>query len=139
MNRPPPVQDVELEEAIISTMMGNGQGPGAKIHSLTVDDFTCPFRARLYELLKEGRDYVELDRILRIEGWEEGSLSYITSLFLTGGIPKHEIANSVADLKRLRLIRDLCERVDSWRQRAPHLTYERAVKDLGKAIRGGSR
>lgn len=136
MNHPPPVQDVELEEHIISTMMGNGEGPGAKIHSLTRDDFTCPFRARLYELLREGRAYVDLEVVLRVEGWEDGSLSYITSLFLTGGIPRHEIANSVADLKRLTLIRELCERVDVWRQKAPHLTFERAVKDLGKAIRG---
>ena len=136
----PPVQDAALEEAILSTMMGTGEGDGANIQSLTPEDFTCPFRSRLYELLKEGRPYSDLDTVMRMEGWQDGALVGITDLFLTPGIPRKELAASVAELKRLRLVRELCEEVDLWRARAPHLSYERAVRDLGKAIReAGSR
>ena len=41
----------------------------------------------------------------------------------------------VAELKRLRLIRELCEEVDLWRVKAPHLSYARAILALGQAIR----
>jgi hypothetical protein len=139
---PAPIGDVQLEEAVISTMMGNGEKAGANIQSLSRDDFTCPVRARLYELLREGRDYCELEAVLRAERWQEASVYYITDLFLTGGLPKKEIANGVAELKRLTLVRNLCEGVDSWRERAPFLSYESAVKELGRVIRvagGGVR
>ena len=130
-----PVEDAALEEALLSTMMGNGEGPGANIQSLTREDFTCPVRARVYELLKEGRPWSDLETVLRVEGWEAGSIQYVYDVFAKPSLPRREIAPSVADLKRLRLIRQLCERVDAWRSKAPHLTYERAIRELGAAIR----
>lgn len=130
-----PVEDIGLEESILSTMMGDGVDPGARIHSLTRDDFTCPFRARLYELLREGRPYADLEVVMRVEGWQDGALVGITDLFLTGGLPKREITPAVADLKRLTHVRNLCEAVDKWREKAPHLSHELALKTLGQVIR----
>jgi len=131
----PPVQDAALEEAILSTMMGTGEGDGANIQSLTPEDFTCPFRSRLYELLKEGRPYSDLETVMRMEGWQDGALVGITDLFLTPGIPRKELAASVAELKRLRLVRELCEEVDLWRVRAPHLSHQEALRTLKAGIR----
>lgn len=134
-----PLVDTELEESLLSTMM-EGQ---VLIRSLTPEDFTGPMRQVMYRALWSGVGYVALDSYLREKldlPYEE--LAYITDVYMCPIIPERELKAAVAELKRLTLLRKLCKLVDTWRANAPHLTYAKAVGELGLAIRvsgGGTR
>ena len=129
-----PLYDVALEEAVLSTMMN-----GTLVKSPGLDAFTSPFRKRLYELLRQSVPYNQIEVRLRAEGYKEDELAYVTDVWLVPAVPEKAMAEAVADLKRLAHLRKLCARVDEWRRRAPILTFDKAVKELGAALRGDGR
>jgi hypothetical protein len=130
-----PFYGAELEEQVISSMMG-----GRRVTSLEAHHFTHPTRGLVYLMLKRGVPYEGLEPELRREGVLEEDLAYIVDLFFAPQLPHEALVEAVADLKRLALLRPFCEDVSAWLKRAPHLTYEKAVKELGAIIRAsGSR
>ncbi len=129
-----PLYDVALEEAVLSTMMN-----GTLVKSPGLDAFTSPFRQRLYELLRASTPFPDLEPRLRSEGYPEDELAYVTDVWMVPAVPERAMAEAVADLKRLALLRKLCARVDDWRRRAPVLAFDKAVKELGAALRGDGR
>jgi hypothetical protein len=126
-----PLANVPLEEAVLSSMIS-----GRPVRSLGPEHFTSNIRAAMYGLLVAGMEYGFLDDALRAQGFDEGERAYVTDCYLTPMLPHQPLVEAVAELKRLALVRTLCEAVDIWRDRAPTLSYERAIKELGQAIRG---
>jgi hypothetical protein len=126
-----PLEDVELEESVLSSMM-----EGRKVTSLSAEHFTSDLRADIYELLRSGTAYATLDDWLAGKGYDAGERAYLTDVYFTPSLPHAPLIEAVAELKRLALLRRLCEAVDSWRERAPHLAHDKALRELGKAIRG---
>ncbi len=129
-----PLYDVALEEAILSTMMN-----GALVKSPGLDAFTSPFRKRLYELLRQSTPFPQLEVRLRAEGYLEDELAYITDVWLVPAIHPRAMLDAVLDLTRLAQRRKLCAAVDEWRRRAPTRDFDKAVKELGAALRGNGR
>lgn len=125
-----PFYGAEVEEQVLASMM-----QGRRVESLEAEHFTHPLRALIYLSLRKGVPYEQLESELRSKGVKEEDLAYITDLFFTDDLKHRELLEAVADLKRLAYLRPLCAAVDAWRKRAPHLTYERAVKELGALIR----
>jgi hypothetical protein len=121
--------DVRAEEAVISTMMTGS----VKVHSLPLEAFTCPVRREVYRLLREGVPYENLEGELRREGLADNG--YLADLFLTPCLGHKPLLEAIDDLKRLALLRPLCEAVEGWLKRAPHMPYQKAVLELGKTIR----
>jgi hypothetical protein len=119
------LSDPELEESVLSSMMD-----GVKVRSLFPEHFTHGLRKRLYELLRDGVAYVDLAPALKLEGVPDDETAYITDVFQCPAIPRKEMPEAVATLKRLEALRRLCEAVDTWRVKAPHLEVEKAVKGL---------
>jgi hypothetical protein len=126
-----PLEDVALEESVLSSMMD-----GRKVTSLSAEHFTSDLRADVYELLRSGTDYASLDDWLAAKGYDAGERAYLTDIYLTPNLPHAPLIEAVAELKRLAVVRRLCEAVDTWRERAPHMTHDKALRELGKAIRG---
>ncbi len=120
------LSDVETEESLLSTMM-SGQ---VKVRSLWPEHFTHGLRKRLYELLRDGVPYVELAGALKAEGIADEDTAYVSDIFLCPAIPRKEVPEAVANLKRLEALRRLCGAIDEWRVKAPHLEVEKAVKGL---------
>jgi hypothetical protein len=120
--------DVRAEEAVLSTMMG-----GVKVTSLPPEAFTCPVRREVYRLLKAGVPYEALEGELRRNGLADNG--YLADLFLTPCLGHRPLVEAIEDLKRLALLRPLCEAVEGWLKRAPHMPYPKAVLDLGATIR----
>jgi hypothetical protein len=127
-----PLYDVQLEESVLSTMM-----MGTVVRSPGLEAFTSPARRLLYELLRISTPYPKLEAALRKEGYKEDEIAYVADVFLVPGVPAKGMLEAVNDLKRLALLRRLCGSVDSWRRRAPTLSFDRAVRELGAALRGG--
>ena len=125
------LSDVPAEESVLSSMMS-----GRRVESLTGEEFTSRMRRAMYLLLREGRTLEELEGPLRSQGFTEEELYYPSDVWLVPILPHKPLVEAVADLKRLAMLRALCARVDAWRLRAPMLDYERAVRELGVAIRG---
>ena len=125
------LSDPELEESLLSTMMSPpSDGKPIKVRSLFPEHFTHPLRKRLYELLRDETPYIELAGALRREGIPDLETAYVSDIFLAPTLPRAEVPNAVAELKRLEAVRRLCEAVDHWRSKAPHLEVEKAVKGL---------
>jgi hypothetical protein len=125
-----PFYGAELEEQVLSSMI-----QGRPVKSLDTHHFTDPTRALVYELLRKGTPYVDLVPGLLGKGLSELDCAYVTDLYFVDSLSHQALLEAVADLKRIALVRSLCLRVDDWRRRAPHLTYEKALKELGQAIR----
>lgn len=106
---------------------------GTKVTSLPPEAFTCPIRREVYRLLKAGVPYEGLEAELRREGLEDNG--YLADLYLTPMLGHKPLVEAVEDLKRLALLRPLCEAVEGWLKRAPHMPYQKAVLELGKTIR----
>lgn len=126
------LSDPETEESVLSTLM-DGK---VRIQSLWPEHFTNALRRRLYELLKEGVKYDDLAGVLRSEGILEEEMGYLVDVYQCPTLPRQEIPEAIDNLKRLAALRRLCEAVDTWRVRAPHLTVEKAVKGLRGALGG---
>lgn len=127
------LSDVRAEEAVLSTMF-----TGAKVTSLPPEAFTCPVRREVYRLLKAGVPYENLEAELRRSGLEDNG--YLADLYLTPMLGHKPLVEAIDDLKRLALLRPLCEAVEGWLKRAPNMPYQKAVLELGKTIRSvGSR
>lgn len=120
------LSDPECEESVLSTLM-DGK---VKINSLWPEHFTNAIRRRLYELLKDGTPYGQLADVLRSEGIADDELAYVTDVYMCPTLPRQEIPEALDNLKRLAALRRLCEAVDTWRVKAPHLTVDKAVKGL---------
>lgn len=118
--------DIETEESIISTMM-DGK---VKVRSLWPEHFTHGLRRRIYELLRDGVPYVDLAPALKAEGIADDETAYVTDLLGCPAIPRKELPEAIANLKRLEALRRLCGAIDEWRVKAPHLEVEKAVKGL---------
>lgn len=121
------LSDPELEESLLSTMMMMN---GPKVRSLFPEHFTHGLRKRLYELLRDGMAYEDLAPALKLEGIPDEETAYCTDIFLCPSLPRKELPDAVATLKRLEALRRLCAAVDQWRVKAPHLDIEKAVKGL---------
>ncbi len=119
------LSDAELEESLLSTMMD-----GANVRSLFPEHFTHGLRKRLYELLRDGVPYIDLAGALKAEGIADDETAYVSDIFLCPAIPRKEVPEAVANLKRLEALRRLCGAIDEWRVKAPHLEVEKAVKGL---------
>jgi hypothetical protein len=120
------LSDPELEEALLSTVM-DGK---IKVRSLFPEHFTHGLRRRIYELLRDGVAYVDLAPALRMEGVPDEETAYVTDIYQCPGLPRAEVPEAVANLKRLEALRRLCASVDHWRRQAPMLTAELAVDRL---------
>jgi len=120
------LSDPELEESLLSTIMEGS----VKVRSLFPEHFTHGLRRRLYELLRDGTPYVDLAPALKLEGIPDDELAYVTDIYMCPTLPRKEVPEAVANLKRLEALRRLCEAVDVWRVKAPHLEVEKAVKGL---------
>lgn len=120
------LSDAECEESVLSTMM---EGK-VKVRSLWPEHFTHGLRRRMYELLKEGVKYDDLAGVLRSEGILEEEMGYLVDVYQCPTLPRQEIPEAIDNLKRLAALRRLCEAVDAWRVKAPHLEVEKAVKGL---------
>ena len=119
------LSDPELEESLLSSMMD-----GANVRSLFPEHFTHGLRKRLYELLRDGTPYVDLAATLKLEGILDEETAYVTDIYGCPSIPRKEIPEAVANLKRLEALRRLCESVDHWRRQAPSLRAEVALDRL---------
>lgn len=126
-----PLENVSLEEAVLSSMIA-----GRQVRSLGSEHFTSDIRAAMYALLVSGTEYGFLDDALKAQGFDEGERAYVTDCYLTPMLPHQPLVEAVAELKRLALVRALCGAVDMWRERAPHMAYEAAIRELGQTIRG---
>lgn len=125
------LSDPELEESLLSTMMSPpSDGKPIRVRSLFPEHFTHPLRKRLYELLRDDTPYIELAGALRREGVPNLETAYVSDIFLAPSLPRDEVPNAVAELKRLEAVRRLCGAIDQWRAKAPHLEIEKAVKGL---------
>ncbi len=120
------LSDPELEESLLSTIM-DGK---IKIRSLFPEHFTHGLRRRLYELLRDGTPYADLAAALKLEGIPDDETAYVTDVFMAPQLPRAEVPEAVANLKRLESLRRLCGAVDAWRAKAPHLEVEKAVRGL---------
>ena len=120
--------DVPSEEAVLSSMLG-----GTKVTSLSLDAFTCPIRRETYRLLRAGVPYENLEAELRRSGLAEDG--YLADLYLTPSLAHKPLVEAIDELKRLTVLRPLCEAVEGWLKRAPHMTYQKAYLDLGRVIR----
>jgi hypothetical protein len=118
-----PLVDIEAEEGILSAMMF-----GAKVQSLTGDEFTSPDRKALYLAIRSGVDYTELHKAI-------SEPAYVTDLFYCLALAPPFIVEAVAELKRLAALRELCFAVDEWRRKAPTMALERAQRDLCELVR----
>lgn len=125
-----PFYGAELEEQIISSMI-----QGRRVTSLEAHHFTCPIRALVYSMLRRGVPYVDLAPGLRSKGVDEASLAYVTDLFFVDSLPHEALVEAVADLKRIARLRPFVADVSAWLKRAPHLTWEKAVVELGAIVR----
>ncbi len=124
------LSDPELEESLLSTMMGGT----IKVRSLFPEHFTHGLRKRIYELLRDGTEYIDLAPALKLEGIPDDETAYVSDIFLCPAIPRKEVPEAVANLKRLEALRRLCGAIDEWRVKAPHLEVEKAVKGLRGAL-----
>jgi hypothetical protein len=124
-----PLIDVRLEEAVLSTMAS-----GVKVESLEAHHFTTKVRQKLYLLMRSGVNYEDLDGELARDGLGR-ELGYVADLFITPLLPHRPLVEAVAELKRLHLMRRLCEAVDDWRRAAPGLDWPVAIRKLGEVIR----
>ncbi len=130
-----PFYGAELEEEVLSSML-----QGRKVTSLEPEHFTHPMRSLLYALLKRGVAYVDLDQALKGQGVPEEERAYVTDVFMVDSLGHEALMEAVADLKRLARLRPFVADVEAWLRKAPHLTYEKAVTELGAIIRqSGSR
>lgn len=127
-----PLEDVALEESVLSSMMDGTR----KVSSLKEEHFTSDLRADIYTALSSGVDYADLDDTLRDKGYDMGERAYVTDIYLTPILPHTPLVEAIAELKRLALLRRLCNAVDAWRERAPHMPHAKALQELGRAIRG---
>lgn len=126
------LSDPELEESLLSAMMGGPTGDERpiKVRSLFPEHFTHGLRKRLYELLRDGTPYIDLAPALKLEGIPDEETAYVTDIFIGPSLPREEVPEAVANLKRLEALRRLCGAIDEWRVKAPHLEVEKAVKGL---------
>lgn len=125
-----PLDTTQLEEQVLSSMIG-----GRRVSSLDPSHFTCPIRALVYSMLRRGVPYVDLAPGLRSKGVDEESLAYVVDLFFVDSLPHEALVEAVADLKRIARLRPFVADVSAWLKRAPYLTWEKAVVELGAIVR----
>lgn len=130
MRHDDPLSGLETEEAVLSSMMS-----GRRVGSLEPEHFTSPIRQVMYRMLRSGVPYDTLEAELRREGFKEEELYYVGDVYLVPMLPHRAMVDAVGELKRLALLRPLVAAVDLWRLKAPHLSFEVAVRELGRAIR----
>lgn len=119
--------DLEAEVTILSAMMW-----GARVESLKPEDFSDKRHRQMYLAIRSGYDY---DRLVATVD-DDDLRYYIQDIYYAPACAPRYLREHVENLKRLALVRGLCDRVDRWRRRAPTLTHERAVVELGRALRG---
>lgn len=123
-----PLQDPTSEDFVLSWMLDN---PG-RVQSLSPQDFTGRDRPVIYAALKEHGDNPELldklDERLDCPGYIS-QLRWQTSHC---GTRKGNVMAEVENLKRLRELRDMAEKVDEWRRKLATLTPRAARLELAK-------
>lgn len=114
--------DVEAEEAVLSHMLFHNQ----QSKTLTPEHFTSADRRLIFTAIQEGAPYETIERLeLDVPG-------YATDLFFAPATAPRYIAGMVADLRRLKELRDLREKVRYWEHRASTMDVGRARTELAK-------
>lgn len=118
-------EELETEQTVLSWMMWH---PG-KVQSLSGDEFLRQDHRDLYLSMRSG---VPFDDLMRV-----ADPYYVQDLYYRPAVTLDYLKDAIADLKRWHQLRPLLAAVDAWRVRAPLVTYEVALKQLGAVLRGG--
>lgn len=117
-----PLMDLRSEEFVLSYMLSN---PG-RVKSLTAREFTGRDRPVIHDGLKQNLTPEQLDLMdQRLD-----CPGYINELRWQTTMPNGALRECIANLKRLRQIRELAEAVDEWRKRCSTMTVATARAEL---------
>jgi len=121
---PPAIQDLRSEEFVLAYMLSN---PG-RVQSLSAQDFTGRDRPVIHDALKQNLTLEQLDLIdQRLD-----KPGYISELRWQTTLATAPLKECIANLKRLRELRELTEAVDGWRKRCSTMTVATARAELAR-------
>jgi hypothetical protein len=117
--------DPEAEEAVLFHMVFHNR----QSKLLTAAHFTSDDRRVIFTAIQEGAPYETIERIpLDVPG-------YVTDLFFAPATAPTYLKEAVQNLRRLKELRDLRDRVKRWEHRAPGLTLQKARSELAQVLR----
>lgn len=117
--------DPEAEEAVLSYMLFHQR----QSKLLGPEHFTSDDRRIIFAAIQEGAAYETIERLdLDVPG-------YCTDLFFAPVTAPSYLREAVANLRRLKELRGLRDRVKRWEQRAPALSLHRARSELAMVLR----